>query len=85
MKFIITILIIIGAWYALGFLGRLLFPFLMKRFTKRMMGNFGYEDQQKNYEEEKQKEGEVKIDYKTKNKNKKDNSKGEYIDFEELD
>ena len=84
-KFFLTIVIIVGAWYVLGFIFRLLFPFFMKRISKRMMNNFGYQNQQKSHEEEKQREGEVKIDYKTKAKKNTDSSEGEYVDFEELE
>ena len=84
-KFLTTVLVIVAIWYLFKFIGRLLFPFLINRFSKRMMNNFGFQNQEKIYEEEKQKEGEVKIDFSKKSNTKQSTDEGEYVDFEEID
>ncbi len=85
LKFLTTLLVIIAIWYLFKFIGRLLFPYLLDRFSKRMMNNFGFQNQDKIYEEEKEREGEVKIDYTKKTKDKESTDEGEYVDFEEVD
>jgi len=84
-RFITTLLVIIAIWYLFKFIGRILFPYLLDRFAKRMMNNFGFQNQDKIYEEEKEREGEIKIDYTKKTKGKESIDEGEYVDFEEVD
>ena len=83
MRFLSILLIIIASWYLLGFIGRLLFPFLVKSLSKRMMNNFTG-NQNINFDQDKKKEGEVTIDVKSSNANKKSNTDGDYIEYEEV-
>ena len=84
MRFLSILLIIIASWYLLGFIGRLLFPFLVKSLSKRMMNNFTG-NQNINFDQDKKKEGEVSIKYSDEKKNINENNKGEYTDYEEID
>ena len=84
MRFLSILLIIIASWYLLGFIGRLLFPFLMKSLSKKMMNNFTG-NQNINFDQDKKKEGEVSIKYSDKKKNITENDKGEYTDFEDVE
>ena len=79
-----VLLIIILSFFVLGYLLRLLSPFILKWYVKRMQKRFGFTDQGQQYNK---KEGEVSINKATSaNKKKKTVAKdvGDYIDFEEV-
>ena len=82
-RFIGIVFIIIASFYVLGYIGRLLFPYIMTRIAKRMMNNFpGGQDM---YNKSKEKEGEVNIKYTEKGTKNPNKDKGEYVDYEEIE
>lgn len=80
-----VLLIIILLFFALGYVLRLLAPFILKWYVKRMQKRFGYAEPKQRYNH---KEGEVTINKATSanNKKKKTMAKdvGDYVDFEEV-
>lgn len=82
--FLRTILILILVYYALKWLGRILFPVLFQKAVKN------FEEKASAYQhypdtDPKVKEGETVID-KTPRQNRGSNNRvGEYVDFEEVD
>ena len=81
--FLRTILILILVYYALKWLGRLLFPILFQKAVKNFEKKAG--EHQSYQGDLKVKEGEKVID-KTPRQNRSSNSRvGEYVDFEEVD
>ena len=78
-----VLLIIILSFFALGYLLRLLAPFILKWYVRRMQKRFGFTEQSQHKEE-----GEVSINLNssTRNKKKKTVAKdiGDYVDFEEV-
>jgi len=91
MQFLRTIIIIFIIIYGLRILSRYVFPFLLKRWFNKKMGQFQnqansqFQEQQKAQQFAKEHEGEVKI--KTKNKHDKPESDGlgEFVDYEEVE
>ena len=81
MGFIKTVLIIVVAFYVIGFIGRYLVPFFIKRQIKK------FQKQQNNYQEQdKQKEeGNVTVNSQAKQERIIDTSDAEFVDFEEVD
>lgn len=86
MAFIKTLLILLLIYFGVKFLIKLLTPYLLKYFSKKMGEHF-----QKAFggdntvSKEQRKEGSVTID-KTPSENSKSNQKvGEYVDYEEID
>ena len=63
---------------------RLLGPFILQFFVKKMQDKFNNQFNQK-YENTSKKEGEVTIEGKKKSPKTKDNNVGDYVDFEEVD
>jgi len=82
VKFLGVLLIIIAAWYVLGFLGRLFLPFIVNKISKKVMNNM---TGNQNFEKERKKEGEVSIKDNRQHKGSKQEEKGEYIDYEEIE
>lgn len=83
MEFILTVLIII---VLLGLLFRLLAPFLLKLFIKRMQKRFGEQPNGNNHSQNRRKqrpEGEITIEKKNSQEKVIDKNFGDYIDFEE--
>lgn len=86
MELIFTIFIII---VLLGFLFRLLAPYLLKAFVKRMSKRF--DEQQQYYQRQntssrrQRPEGEVTIEQNKSNEKVIDKNIGEYVEFEEED
>ena len=82
-RFRVTILVIIGVFYGIRYLFRLFFPLLLKYWMKKMSGgqfqNFDPFRDQSNQ----RKEGDMTINDDRRKRNKKD-SKGEYVDYEEM-
>ncbi len=71
-----TILIILLVYYVLKWLGRLFFPLLIKKY-------FGVQNAQQ--EARTKKEGDVTIVKRGKKPTGKDDSLGDYVDFEEVE
>jgi len=81
MGFIKTVLIIVVAFYVIGFIGRYLVPFFIKRQIKK------FQNQQNNQQQASQQkeEGSVTVNSKGKQGNIIDANEAEFVDFEELD
>ena len=76
---------IIGIYFLIKILSRLLAPFLMRFAAKKMEQCFGDQFGKQKPQQPRQKEGETVID-KIPNANKSSKkSVGEYIDYEEID
>lgn len=78
-----ALLIIICSFFALGYVLRLLAPFILKWYVKRMQKRFGFAEQKQQNKEE----GEVSISSAASaGKKKKTVAKdvGDYVDFEEV-
>ena len=77
--------IIFLTYLFLKYLGRILAPFLLKRFATKMQDRFGQQFNQQNQKPHKEQEGKVTLE-KTKSsiKTKSDNL-GDYVDFEEVE
>ena len=85
--------VLIGvAVYLLGFFSRLLVPFLLKMFVRKMSKKF--EDQLKNTEKFKnqnskkyktRQKGKTIVEYEDDEKEKKKDYGGDYVDYEELE
>ncbi len=82
-----TIFIIILIYYVVRFIGRIMLPFLLKRFVKKAQSNFEHQFKDKFSQSEstntKQGEVEIKIPEKQKGSNLNFDD-GEYVDFEEV-
>ncbi len=79
-SFLRTVGIIVIIYYGLKFLGRLLFPIVVKKAVNNMQAR------QNQYQRPQQKqEGEVTIEKDRQRKTGNLNSEGEYVDFEEVD
>ena len=68
-------------------MGRILAPFLLKRFASKMQDRFGQQFNQQNHNQQppKQQEGKVTLEKtKTSTKTNSDNL-GDYVDFEEVE
>jgi hypothetical protein len=69
--------------YLIKMLARLLAPFLMKRFAKKMQDRFNQQSQ--NQQKPSQEEGKVTIKKANNSAKIKSDNVGEYVDFEEVD
>lgn len=78
-NFLKTVGIIVIVYYALKFIGRLLFPVLVKKAVNNMQAR------QNMYQRSNRQEGEVTIEKKQKQQNRASDQQGEYVDFEEID
>jgi hypothetical protein len=76
-----TIIIILLIYYGLKFVGRLLFPIVVKKVVNNM------QDRQSQYQRQQQykPEGEVTIEKDRKDQPRTRNTEGEYVDFEEIE
>ena len=83
MPFLKTLAIIFLVYYFIKYTLRLLAPFILQSFAKKMQQKF--KDQHNQQEGNQQKEGEITIEGKNKKTNSKDHSVGDYVDFEEVD
>ena len=83
MGFLRTILIIMLIYYGIKFLGRLLAPILLKRFTKKMQERFN--QQYQNPQNPPQEEGKVTIEKTNTSTTTQLDDVGDYVDFEEVD
>ncbi len=79
-NFLRTVGIIVILYYLLKFLGRLLFPVVVKKAMNNM------QERQGNYQRyERKREGEVTVETKQPRQSTSRNSEGEYVDFEEIE
>jgi hypoxanthine-guanine phosphoribosyltransferase len=78
-NFLTTIGVIVIIYYGLKFLGRLLFPIVVKKAVNNMQAR------QSSYQTERKREGEVTIEKDPKQQGRQRNNEGEYVDFEEVE
>ena len=80
-SFLRTVGIIVILYYLLKFLGRLLFPIVVKKAVNNM------QDRQSQYQRQQQnkQEGEVTIEKNRSQQSRNNNTEGEYVDFEEIE
>jgi hypothetical protein len=78
-NFLRTVGIIVVVYYGLKFLGRLLFPILVKKAVNNMQAR------QSQYQRDQKPEGEVTIEKKQSQQRSSHSTEGEYVDFEEIE
>jgi len=80
-SFLRTVGIIIIIYYVLKFVGRLLFPIVVKKAVNNM------QERQSQYQRQQQHkpEGEVTIEKDRKQQTRTNTTEGEYVDFEEIE
>ena len=78
-NFLKTVGIIVIVYYGLKFLGRLLFPIVVKKAVNNMQAR------QSSYRTEQKNEGEVTIEKNPGQQGRHRKSEGEYVDFEEVE
>ena len=80
-NFLKTVGIIVVIYFVLKFVGRLLFPIVVKKAVNNMQERQSqYQRQQQNKQE-----GEVTVEKNRRDQNRARNTEGEYVDFEEVD
>jgi len=80
-NFLKTVGIIVVIYFVLKFVGRLLFPIVVKKAVNNMQERQSqYQRQQQNKQE-----GEVTVEKNRRDQNRTRNTEGEYVDFEEVD
>lgn len=86
-----TILIFALIYYGFKFLARTVFPWILKRWINKKMGQFQnqgqqqYQEQQKAQEFSKQHEGEVKIQSRGSKTKSETKDMGDFVDYEEVE
>ena len=91
MQFLRTIIIIFIIIYGLRILSRYVFPFLLKRWLNKKMGQFQnqaqtqFKEQEKERQFAKEHEGEVKIKTKSKHDKPESDGLGDFVDYEEVE
>jgi hypothetical protein len=80
-SFLRTVGIIVIIYYALKFIGRLLFPIVVKKAVNNMQERQTQYQRQQQYKPE----GEVTIEKDRKDRPRTRNTEGEYVDFEEIE
>ncbi len=89
--FVRTILILFIIFYGFRLLARYVFPFLLKRWVNKKMGEFQnqaqgqFREQQQAKEYVKQHEGEVKIKSRGNTSKSETDGVGDFVDFEEVE
>jgi hypothetical protein len=78
-NFLRTIGIIVLIYFVLKFVGRLLFPVVVKKVVNNMQAR------QTQYQRDQKREGEVTIEKDRQRQSSSRNTEGEYVDFEEVD
>ena len=81
MPFLKTLAIIFLVYYFLKYTLRLLAPFILQSFARKMQDKFNDQFKEQ-YKDHMKKEGEVTIEDKNKKTNSKDHDVGDYVDFE---
>ena len=76
-----TIIIILLIYYGLKFVGRLLFPIVVKKAVDNMQARQTQYQRQQQHKQE----GEVTIEKDRKQQTRTNATEGEYVDFEEID
>ena len=80
-NFLKTVGILVVIYFVLKFVGRLLFPIVVKKAVNNMQARQSqYQRQQQNKQE-----GEVTIEKNRRDQSRRNNTEGEYVDFEEVD
>jgi hypothetical protein len=80
-NFLKTVGIIVVIYFGLKFIGRLLFPIVVKKAVNNMQARQSqYQRQQQNKQE-----GEVTVEKNRRDQSRTRNTEGEYVDFEEVD
>lgn len=85
VNFIRTILIIVIIYYALKFIGRIVFPMFFKRMMNNVEKKFNDQQSNNSTSERKVKEGETIIDKTPNQPSKSNNDVGEYVDYEDVE
>ena len=80
-SFLRTVGIIVIIYYALKFIGRLLFPIVVKKAVNNMQERQTQYQRQQQYKPE----GEVTIEKDRKDQPRTRTAEGEYVDFEEIE
>ena len=78
-NFLKTVGIIVILYYGLKFVGRLLFPIVVKKAVNNMQAR------QSAYQRSQKPEGEVTVENKKQPQSQSHYDQGEYVDFEEID
>jgi flagellar biosynthesis/type III secretory pathway M-ring protein FliF/YscJ len=78
-NFLRTIGIIVLIYFVLKFVGRLLFPIVVKKAVNNMQAR------QTQYQRDQKREGEVTIEKDRQRQSSSRKTEGEYVDFEEVD
>jgi len=82
-NFLRTLLIIVLIYYAIRFISRYILPLLVDKGLKNMQQKM--QDQQRQSQRSTRPPGEVTIEYNKKNGNNASQTKGDYVDFEEVE
>jgi len=91
MQILRTIAIIALFYYGFRFLARTVFPWILKRWINKKMGQFQnqgatqFQEQESAQEFAKEHEGEVKIKTRGDKTQSETKDMGDFVDFEELD
>ena len=80
-SFLRTVGIIVIIYYGLKFIGRLLFPIVVKKAVNNMQERQTQYQRQQQYKPE----GEVTIEKDRKQQTRTNTTEGEYVDFEEIE
>ena len=83
VNFLRTIIVILIIYYGIRLFARYILPILVDKGVKNMQQKIY--DQQKQQQRSSRHEGEVTIENQGKNPGKNQNTRGEYVDFEEVD
>jgi len=78
-NFLRTLGIMVLIYFVLKFVGRLLFPIVVKKAVNNMQAR------QTQYQRDQKREGEVTIEKDRQRQSSSRNTEGEYVDFEEVD
>jgi len=85
VNFIRTILIIVVVYYALKFIGRIIFPMFFKKMMNNVEKKFNEQQHNNSTSEKHVKEGETIIDKTPNQSTKSNNDVGEYVDYEDVE
>jgi bacteriorhodopsin len=85
VNFMRTILIIVVVYYALKFIGRIVFPIFFKRMMNNVEKKFNQQQHKNPTREQQVKEGETVIDKAPNQRTKSNNEVGDYVDYEDVE
>ncbi len=92
MAFIKAVLIGVAVYYVIGFISRLLAPFLIRIFVRRMSRKFEEQVKKANQSNDRnikkyktRQKGKTIVEYEDDEKEKKKDYGGDYVDYEELE